>query len=390
MAFFKTEATALLYLISCVVNGKKPDPERIKKEDFEALYALSKRHFVTAICYHAINSAYDGKLPHTELFAKWKQDRDLIFRKMVLFDVEYDRVAKYLEENDVWHMRMKGAEIQKFYPSPEMREMSDVDILFDESRYEIVKKFFLDNGYVMEEETPSHYEFLKKPVYNFEMHKLLFSPWKQPELYEYYNTIKEKLVLKDGSSCTYLFKPEDQYVFYFAHEYKHYSSCGIGIRSLIDCYLMKTKAPEDFGWEYVFREMEKLKIKEFYDSIIELASAVFSDTDVLDLDSLSSVTNMELDKLIRSGVYGNSQNAVKNKMASISKGKKLSNTSVKLIYVIRRIFPDRAFYQEHYTELVEKKCPLVFIWFYRLIKGLRNKEGKISKEIRFLKKNDFQ
>jgi len=384
MALSNGVSSTLLYLISCVINDQKPDLDTIQSVELEELYALSKEHFVTAICYHALSSAYSGQLPQTEIFAKWKQDKDLILRKMILFDMEYERVAAFLEENDVWHVRLKGAEIQKFYPSPEMREMSDVDILFDDSKHEIVERFFLENGYEPLSSSPCHYEFLKKPVYNFEMHKILFSSWKNRRFYEYYSGIKEKLVPKEGTTCTYLFRPEDMYIFYMAHEFKHYSVSGIGVRSLLDCFLMKTKAPADFDWGYAAQEMEKLEIKDFHDSISALAFAVFSDPDRIDTDSLSPAAMKELSSLISSGVYGNTRSRVKKQLSNISNGRNMSSASVKTRYIFRRLFPSKSFFREYYPELNAKKCPLVFMWIYRIGKGLRKKRGQIKQEIKLL------
>jgi len=388
MALTNTETT-FLYLISCAVNGRKPDIEIIKAADRQGVYTLCRQHFVTATGYYAMLSAWDGTLPEGELFAKWKQDRDLVVWKMLLFDMEYERVAAYLESSHIWHVRLKGAEIQKFYPVPEMRETSDVDILFDESRSEIVKQFFLDSGYILGSEIPSHYEFLKKPVYNFEMHKLLFDHLTNPTLYDYYRDIKAKLLLRDGTACTYVFTPEDHYVFCMAHEYKHYTNSGIGVRSLMDCYMMRNM-PAEFDWEYAAKEMEKLGIRQFHDSMVQLAVDVFSDPDALRPEALSAEAQEMLDRLIRSGVFGNELNLVRNRMEAIAKDKDLSGTSVKIVYIFRRLFPNREFFRAYYPEMAEKKYPLPFLWVYRIFRGLRKKRSQISAEIKTLRSSDVK
>ena len=54
---------------------------------------------------------------------------------------------------------------------------------------------------------------------------------------EYYAQVKKRLLLEEGKQYRYSFSKEDFYVYMISHEYKHYSSSGMGIRALADCFV---------------------------------------------------------------------------------------------------------------------------------------------------------
>ena len=51
------ETQDLIYLVSCAVNGGKPDSERVAGMDLDALYTLASRHMLAAAVAPALKAA---------------------------------------------------------------------------------------------------------------------------------------------------------------------------------------------------------------------------------------------------------------------------------------------------------------------------------------------
>ena len=51
------ETQDLIYLLSCAINGEKPDPERVAGMDLDALYTLASRHMLAATVAPALQAA---------------------------------------------------------------------------------------------------------------------------------------------------------------------------------------------------------------------------------------------------------------------------------------------------------------------------------------------
>ena len=72
-------------------------------------------------------------------------------------------------------MPLKGVILKELYPKIGMRQMSDNDILFDETYRKDVVRFMKNKGYHLKSGINAHCdEWVKEPVYNFEMHLNLF------------------------------------------------------------------------------------------------------------------------------------------------------------------------------------------------------------------------
>jgi len=82
-----------------------------------------------------------------------------------------------------------------------------------------------------------------------------------------------------------------------AHEYKHYSGIGTGLRSLLDTYIYVTENHLDFG--YVRGETEKLGIRLFEENNRMLAFRLFRN------EPLGEAEQEMLEHILFAGVYGN-------------------------------------------------------------------------------------
>lgn len=359
------EAEDLIYLVSCAVNGVKADPERIADMDMDALYKQANTHLLTAAVAHALETAGVKE----ERFVKAKKHSAL---KNAQMDMEMAEVFAELDAAAIWHMPLKGTILQHMYPVYGMRQMSDHDILFDAKRADDVKSIMEKLGFSVEHFGASNHDvYHKEPVSNFEMHTSLFGSSHDEKLYEYFKNIEKRLL---GEGYEKHFSQEDFYIYMIAHEYKHYSIGGTGLRSILDVYVYLQK--ESLDMDYVATETEKLGIAEFEAANRLLAQHLFSGGELTQADK-----DM-LEYVLSSGVYGTINHRVENKMRQNGWGK--------IKYALNRFFvpvskknKNYSVYAGYYPFFYKHKILLPFLPLYRTFRAI--KSGKFKAEAKAIK-----
>lgn len=369
----KATAYDMLYLAACAINGIVPDAENI---DLDRLYAVSKFHSLTAICAMALESA--GIL----LSDKWREVTAKAIRKNILLDAERTQILSYFEQNGIWYMPLKGIILKDMYPKVGMRQMADNDILYDSSFHMQVKEYMESKGYKTESVGKgAHDTYHKPPVYNFELHTMLYPELTDKNIHAYYADVKSRLVKDTDREYGYHFTDEDFYIYMTVHEYKHYSGGGTGLRSLLDCFVYVRVKGDGLDWDHISRELEKLGLKNFERSSRELCMKVFSGTEPL---AMSDNEREMLEYYLLSGTYGTEKNHVENNMKKFSEK---TGSKSKFRYIMGRIFPELEVYKEHYPFFYKHRILLPIGWLYRLFKGIILKSRRIINELKIVADN---
>ena len=222
-------------LLSLYLNKKEDKDFIIDKPALSFFYKLSKYHSLRAVLYLALKTTKVSV--DQEALNKLEQYHLNNVKKAVLFDKEREELFNYLNNNQINFLPLKGIIIKEYYLDPQSREFADNDILFDDAKSDLVKAFFVNKGYEVELYKRSNHDvYLKKPFYNFEMHRALFALAEDNEIFvNYYENYLDKALVKDGYE--HYLKDEDFYIYFTAHTYKHFRNSGCGIRTLIDYYV---------------------------------------------------------------------------------------------------------------------------------------------------------
>ena len=137
---FRKNASDMIYLTACAINGKTPRQERIDKLDLPNLFEVCQKHILTACTAYALESA--GVKDHD-----FTQAKEKAVRKNILLDVERGNILRKLEAEKIWYMPLKGSILKDWYPKLGMRQMSDNDILFDINHRNDVRKIMQQFGF---------------------------------------------------------------------------------------------------------------------------------------------------------------------------------------------------------------------------------------------------
>ena len=340
---YRAAAENVIYLAACMVNGDKPDTERGAQLDLERLYEAANRLLLTGITGYELEAVGI----HDPVFT---QAKSKAIRKVVLFDTERAVVLAELEKAGIWYMPLKGCVLKAVYPKIGMRQMADNDILFDAARSDDVKGIMERLGYSTEHFGKGvHDSYFKQPVCNFEMHRALFGIGHDDSLQAYYENVKGRMVKDDGNSYGYHLAPEDFYIYIIAHEYKHYSGGGTGLRSLLDTYVYLRRVPLDMA--HVAREIEKLGIGDFEAANRSLALHLFGG------EPLTAEEREMLDYVLSSGTYGTMANSIRRQIRE--KGRRG--------YFLSRMTLPYDMMKQLYPALVKAPALYPLCWAHRLI-----------------------
>lgn len=363
---YRKNAYDMIYLISCVINDKIPDKTRIDTMDFNSLFTVCQGHLLTACVAYALESA--GIHNHD-----FKQEKEKAIRKNIILDVERQKILNRLEQEHIWYMPLKGSILKDWYPKIGMRQMSDNDILCDGSKRKHIKQIMLDMGFTCEHfEIGNDDAYFKPPLVNFEMHNELFSLINIGKLHEYYDSVKVKLIKDEDNEYGWHFRIEDFYIYIMAHEYKHYSNGGTGVRSLLDIYIFLRKFDDILDWNYIYAELQELDITSYEKQSRELSIKLFE-------EKLLTEKEMKIiDYYIFSGVYGNVDNCINNNFEKLSGGSKAK-------YIFCRFFPTMNEIKVDWNFFYRHKWLIPVLWLYRPIHVVIKNRQKFIKELKYLK-----
>ena len=360
----------LIYLITCIINGIKPDPERMKEiaQNLDELYKIASFHQVTALTGAALSSGgvRDKQFMSDMAFTAWRE---------TLMGQELRQVDEAFEKNGIWHMTLKGFVLKDCYPGPGLRQMSDIDILIDPAGESASDEIMASLGFKRKDDPghdfDNHGIYVKEPVSCFEVHwKLMGKKTLYQEGYAYYDEIEDRLLTDEAHPLVRYFSDEDFYLFMIAHEYKHYNFGGTGLRSLVDTYVY-LKEKTELDESYIRREAGKMGIGDFEKKNRELAMKVFAPGGY---DSLTEEEKEQLIYYVSSGTYGVINHVAANKARNMGRRR----------FLWSRFFPPMSAVKKQYPVFYKYKILLPFLPFYRIF----THQGRVKYEIDALKKNN--
>ena len=359
---FSKQVHDYIKLISLYFNNKEAASFEIEKSELLFFYQLSKRHSLRALFYLALR--YLKTNVDSEFLQKLENYYLLTVQRDVLFERERKELYQYLNDNKISFLPLKGIVIRNFYPDPHSREYADNDILFFD-KDDAIKKFFVNREYTVEVFRESEEDvYLKKPYFNFEMHRALFGD--NARFISYFKDTFNRALVKD--KCERYLTDEDFYIYFTAHTYKHFHVSGCGLRTLIDYYLYLKNKKLDF--DYINKKLTKIGLLDFSNDIKSLSLELF------DNEPLNEKEEEMLLFIASSGTYGTLDNRVE-------KGVKEKG---KFRYFMSRVFPPYSYYKMPYPWAYY--CPILIplAWFICFLKRVFRDPKRASSELKMISK----
>lgn len=286
-------------------------------------------------------------------------------------EAEIERVLRELDKEKIEYLKLKGTLLKPLYPSPDMRLMSDADILIKTEQYPKIKRIMKELSFKETTESDHEYIWEKDGVCCIELHKRIIPSYNK-DYYSYFGDGWSLARPKQDKPNEYEMSSEDTFIYLFTHFSKHYRDTGIGVKHVTDFYVYLKSYPE-LDWEYIRAELEKLQLLRFWDNVKNMLDSWFGDREYDEVSEL--ITRV----IFAGGAYGCQQAKVLSEGVILSK----STQSVKKRKLLRLIFPPYKHMKQRYIILKRAPILLPFMWAWRLISTLFTPR-KISKKKREL------
>lgn len=264
----------LLELLRCSINDKAPG--NIPAElSWHEVYRLAGRHGVSALALHALRHQKDKIDP--AVLQKWQNDYDTCLIKGANQQYALCQIMEAFSAQGIAHMPLKGSCIRGLFPVRELREMSDLDILIHDADMDRACEILCEMGFERGEDNGNHVILTKRPFLCVELHRELIS--RTCELQEVFRDPWQYCVKKENT-MQYGLNREDFYLHLITHAAKHFFSCGVGIRSVLDVYLYLREYGSGLDWAYIDSRIRMDQLRSFRTGIEALSESWFGEKPV--------------------------------------------------------------------------------------------------------------
>ncbi len=323
--------------------------------DFSRCFDTIRRHRIFSMAYTgAVKCGIDETLPVMQkLFGKTcleiAKSEQQVWESKRLYDT-------FIKER-IDFLPVKGLKIKSLYPQPDMRYMSDADVLIRECQREKIETVLLTLGY--EKYAESLCEIIyNSPGLHLELHKHLIPP-DIKDYFAYFGDSFKKAESIDGTS-QYALSDNDHFIYIFTHFARHYRGGGIGIKHMTDLWVCKNGMSLDE--DYIKTELLKLKLYDFYKNIYNTLECWFGNGEATD------ITDHITETVFASGAYGTATAARLSDAARRSKGGDVS--AAKTSRTLWMLFLPYGIMCIKYPILKKAPFLLPVFWVVRGIKSL--------------------
>lgn len=355
---FNTNEGYFLHLLKCGLKSEKPEEPPVGI-DFEAIFELAKKQDVENIVFLSIDQLENNI--DSNLYSIWQEAYYKRMKYSAFQDMALEELIEVFTKAGIDCMPLKGSVIKNYYPSPDLRCMGDIDFLVREQNRQVVRDIMHSLGYIDDilddgqvdsfrrsklEYIEVHYDFSAK---NHIMHEVFTIDW-------------DKLV---PTGTPHLFKQtfEDLYFFNTGHYVKNMHNKGMGLRGIVDTFVLWNRLSDDEQVSLINR-FEEIGINDFNSKLVKISDIWFNDA-----KDDGSLNNLQ-EYLINKKTYGD------YKTETVLNAVYAEQTSSNVKYLKDKIFPSAEALYNRYD--VKHRCFLLlpFLWLKRILDQLFGSKEK--------------
>lgn len=273
-------------------------------------------------------------------------------RRTLMQEREIQKLIEEMEKAQMDCLPLKGWILRAYYPDRTLRNMADFDVLLKNFDGAQVQAWMEKQGYTAKMTGKGHHDvYLKKPYMNVEIHNYLLDIRKHGEEGPFdiwAKSIWERCLPVEGKSHVYQMTAEDYYIFHLIHMHYHFTSAGIGMRSIADIYVYLKNKKTELDQKYLNQELDRMGLLRFAECM-ERLSRIWFDGEKADEESI-----LLTEFLAGGGMYGSWSNRQTIKVMGQTDG---SYHKKKIAAAVKYLFPDYAGLEWHYPWL--KKYPFM-------------------------------
>lgn len=345
MQSIRSAEGVFIRLVRDVLNSKKPAalPEGVTAED---IYIIGHRQKMVTLTLFGLNSI--SPRPPGNSWEKYMRVFSAACLNNEIQMAECRSIIDYLCRNGVKIIPLKGCEINEIYPSPGLRSMTDIDLLYEGVGTKELSRLMAACGYTAGrlDDGHHHHSFHKGSFLTVELHR---SPVENNSFRPVCEGLFPKAVPDNRIKNLFHLKPEDFYIHIIVHAANHFMKGGLGVRPYCDIYLLNQKYGDTWDEEYLARQFRSVGLEKFEAKVRDLAYAFFGVEG-------KEVQGDDWEFSFRSGLYG----------GDYSWSYKASGGTSRIGFILKCAFLSVSDFREKYPVLKKYPVFLPVVWFDRM------------------------
>ncbi|AFQ45970.1 nucleotidyltransferase domain-containing protein [Desulfosporosinus meridiei] len=267
----------LLHLLTLMIHGGEPNSGLFSKVNENELFEIALRQNVSSLL-HPIIEAYSAELNLDEQIKRdWKKSTILIAVQQLRITSQLDPILNLFKENNVSTISLKGLVFKQLYSQPELRTMSDLDLLISvediPKSIELLKRLGYDvpDNFNVNDPGHMHIEMYKPGSLPVELHKTLWNPryMKKRDNQQWTNQLwKNKRLTEVGGIQFTALALDDELINSVIHMATHLIYSGIKLRHLCDFALFLKTYRDKFDFEYINSTLKSMDLFSFFNYLL--------------------------------------------------------------------------------------------------------------------------
>ena len=365
MYAINTNEGYFLHLIKCALKDEQPQ-EKPDEVSWQEVLVIAERQDAANLCWFSIEKL--NNQPQGELALYWQEVYAKAASKCLKQMMEIDYLADEFTKCGYDIMFLKGSKIREYYPSPDMRTMTDIDLLVKAKDRKPIRELMKSLGYEVDLLDDGQVDAFKKlPVIYVEVH---YDFSAENHVYHDIFTIDWNNLVSTDREHIYEMTFEDLYFFNIGHYAKNMHNRGMGIRAILDSYVLWNNASEEQK-QLVLKIFKDTELEEFNNNLLKIVDIWFNGAD--DNGSLDNVQQY----LLKTETYGSRKSEVMLRFIDNNNDAKAKS---KVRFLINRLFPSADALYSRFNIKKRIFILLPFLWLLRIIilpfsKDV-NKEGR--------------
>lgn len=367
----ETEYSYLLRLLGAYLREEAPAPA--DNVDWEKLLELARIHSVIGIV------GYMGKkfpiCPDQRYSGAF---RSLCMSTISLYARRHAlalEMAAQLEKAGIDHILMKGFILREYYPVPELRTFTDIDLVIRPEDRQKSHQLMLSLGFAVKDDWEPIYSYYRGEEY-YEIHTRMMEI-DVSEKADYQGYFANAWAhARAVSAHSYRFTPEFHFLYLLTHIAKHIHGSGAGIRLYLDVAAFVRRHGDTLDWQWLRQELQALQLCDFARVVLGAVERWFGignplSTAPVPEEILADFTDFTLE----AGVFGHH-----NRDGALAKMKhqQQDTSGSRTALLLRQIFPKAETIQSRYTYLQNKPWLLPAAWIHRLVKTRAGTEAHLE------------
>ena len=342
---------------------------QLREPNYPEILKLADSHAVTSLLYPALKKHLPMGDP---VLAELKRNSFSAATRESIQGKELKQIFAACQDAKIPVLPLKGCVIKALYPYPELRFMSDADLLIRPQDRDSIRTIMEGLGHRFHKVDAGDTDVYVSPLrMNYEIHLELTEEGFSEKAREFTGKLLEIAVPDKDNPYLLGLPPEEHYVYILCHFIKHFIYGGVGVRQLTDLFICY------HGWELDEEKVNALlcglELIQFHDRIKALWDHWFDEKDADD------VTGSLGTYILHSGVFGNEEQRATDRILSKSQDKN---------YVFARLFPSYKTMKGYFPILKKLPFLLPFAWIWRAIRAVLFRRDKLNTELKAMKTTD--